>query len=38
AGGAGALRFLRVQRAGKGEMDFGEFARGRRLTKGVTLA
>ncbi|MGJ0396859.1 MAG: methionyl-tRNA formyltransferase [Methylocystis sp.] len=36
--GAGALRLLRVQRAGKGEMDFGEFARGRRLAKGVTLA
>jgi methionyl-tRNA formyltransferase len=36
--GAGALRLLRVQRAGKGEMDFGEFARGRRLTKGVALA
>ncbi|MFO1103563.1 MAG: methionyl-tRNA formyltransferase [Methylocystis sp.] len=36
--GADALRLLRVQRAGKGEMDFGEFARGRRLTKGVTLA
>jgi methionyl-tRNA formyltransferase len=36
--GAGALRLLRVQRAGKGEMDFKEFARGRRLVKGVTLA
>jgi methionyl-tRNA formyltransferase len=35
--GAGALRLLRVQRAGKGEMDFGEFARGRRLTRGVSL-
>jgi methionyl-tRNA formyltransferase len=36
--GAGALRLLRVQRAGKGEMDFKEFARGRKLMKGVTLA
>jgi methionyl-tRNA formyltransferase len=36
--GAGALRLLRVQRAGKGEMDFEEFARGRRLTRGVSLA
>lgn len=36
--GAGALRLLRVQRAGKGEMDFGEFARGRKLTRGVSLA
>ncbi len=36
--GAGALRLLRVQRAGKGEMDFGEFARGRRLTRGMSLA
>jgi methionyl-tRNA formyltransferase len=35
--GAGALRLLRVQRAGKGEMDFEEFARGRRLTRGVSL-
>jgi methionyl-tRNA formyltransferase len=38
ASGAGALRLLRVQRAGKGEMDFEEFARGRRLTRGVSLA
>ena len=36
--GAGALRLLRVQRAGKGEMDFEEFARGRKLVRGVTLA
>jgi methionyl-tRNA formyltransferase len=36
--GAGALRLLRVQRAGKGEMEFEEFARGRRLTRGVSLA
>ncbi|MFO1126320.1 MAG: methionyl-tRNA formyltransferase [Methylocystis sp.] len=36
--GAGALRLLRVQRAGKGEMDFEEFARGRKLTRGVSLA
>ena len=36
--GSGALRLLRVQRAGKGEMDFKEFARGRRLTRGVLLA
>jgi len=35
--GAGALRLIRVQRAGKGEMDFEEFARGRRLTRGVSL-
>ncbi len=35
--GEGALRLLRVQRAGKGEMDFEEFARGRRLTRGVIL-
>ncbi|MGD9543404.1 MAG: methionyl-tRNA formyltransferase [Methylocystis sp.] len=35
--GAGALRLLRVQRAGKGEMDFEEFARGRKLTRGVSL-
>ncbi len=36
--GAGALRLLRVQRAGKGEMAFEEFARGRPLTRGATLA
>jgi methionyl-tRNA formyltransferase len=35
--GAGALRLLRVQRAGKGEMDFEEFARGRKLMRGVAL-
>lgn len=35
--GEGALRLLRVQRAGKGEMDFKEFARGRRLVRGVAL-
>ncbi|CCJ07749.1 methionyl-tRNA formyltransferase [Methylocystis sp. SC2] len=38
ASGAGALRLLRVQRAGKGEMEFEEFARGRKLTRGVALA
>ncbi len=36
--GEGALRLLRVQRAGKGEMAFEEFARGRSLTRGATLA
>lgn len=36
--GAGALRLLRVQRAGKGEMGIEEFARGRKLTRGVALA
>ena len=36
--GDGALRLLRVQRAGKGEMAFEEFARGRPLTRGATLA
>jgi methionyl-tRNA formyltransferase len=35
--GAGALRLLRVQRAGKGEMDIDEFLRGRRLSKGAVL-
>ncbi len=35
--GEGALRLLRVQRAGKGEMDIGEFLRGRRLSKGAVL-
>ena len=29
--GEGALRLLRVQRAGKGEMEFEEFLRGRKL-------
>ena len=36
--GEGALRLLRVQRAGKGAMDFAEFARGRTLRRGVRLA
>ncbi len=36
--GTGSLRLLRVQRAGKGEMAFEEFARGRPLTRGATLA
>lgn len=36
--GEGALRLLRVQRAGKGEMDFEEFARGRKLRRGDSLA
>ncbi|PPD17601.1 MAG: methionyl-tRNA formyltransferase, partial [Methylocystis sp.] len=36
--GAGALRLLRVQRAGKGEMGIEEFLRGRKLTRGVALA
>lgn len=36
--GAGALRLLRVQRAGKGEMGIEEFLRGRKLVRGVTLA
>ena len=36
--GTGALRLLRVQRAGKGEMAFEEFARGRPLLRGATLA
>jgi methionyl-tRNA formyltransferase len=36
--GEGALRLLRVQRAGKGAMDFAEFARGRSLRRGVRLA
>jgi methionyl-tRNA formyltransferase len=35
--GEGALRLLRVQRAGKGEMAIDEFLRGRRLTKGAVL-
>ncbi len=35
--GAGALRLLRVQRAGKGEMGIDEFLRGRRLAKGAVL-
>jgi methionyl-tRNA formyltransferase len=36
--GAGALRLLRVQRAGKGEMSFEEFARGRPIPRGARLA
>ncbi|RTL79347.1 MAG: methionyl-tRNA formyltransferase [Hyphomicrobiales bacterium] len=36
--GVGALRLLRVQRAGKGEMGMEEFLRGRRLAKGAVLA
>jgi methionyl-tRNA formyltransferase len=35
--GAGALRLLRVQRAGKGPMDFAEFSRGRRIERGARL-
>jgi methionyl-tRNA formyltransferase len=35
--GEGALRLLRVQRAGKGEMGIDEFLRGRRLAKGAAL-
>ncbi len=35
--GEGALRLLRVQRAGKGEMGIEEFLRGRRLSKGAVL-
>jgi methionyl-tRNA formyltransferase len=35
--GEGALRLLRVQRAGKGAMDFAEFARGRSLKRGMRL-
>ncbi|ARN81375.1 methionyl-tRNA formyltransferase [Methylocystis bryophila] len=36
--GDGALRLLRVQRSGKGPMDFAEFARGRSLSRGARLA
>ncbi|MCX7898527.1 MAG: methionyl-tRNA formyltransferase, partial [Methylocystis sp.] len=36
--GEGAVRLLRVQRAGKGEIDFAEFARGRKISRGVSLA
>jgi methionyl-tRNA formyltransferase len=36
--GAGALRLLRVQRAGKGEMGIEEFLRGRKLSRGACLA
>ena len=35
--GEGALRLLRVQRAGKGEMGIEEFLRGRKLGRGATL-
>jgi methionyl-tRNA formyltransferase len=35
--GEGALRLLRVQRAGKGEMAIEEFLRGRKLAKGAVL-
>jgi methionyl-tRNA formyltransferase len=36
--GEGALRLLRVQRAGKGEMGIEEFLRGRKLSRGARLA
>jgi methionyl-tRNA formyltransferase len=36
--GEGALRLLRVQRAGKGEMAIEEFLRGRKLTRGAVLS
>ncbi len=35
--GEGALRLLRVQRAGKAPMAFAEFARGRSVPRGATL-
>lgn len=35
--GDGALRLLRVQRAGKGEMGFEEFSRGRPVRRGAQL-
>jgi methionyl-tRNA formyltransferase len=35
--GEGALRLLRLQRAGKGPMGFAEFARGRKISRGATL-
>ncbi|HMK88839.1 MAG TPA: methionyl-tRNA formyltransferase [Methylocystis sp.] len=35
--GDGALRLLRLQRAGKGPMDFAEFARGRNISRGARL-
>ncbi|MGJ0392823.1 MAG: methionyl-tRNA formyltransferase [Methylocystis sp.] len=35
--GEGALRLVRVQRAGKGEMAIEEFLRGRKLAKGAVL-
>ncbi len=36
--GDGALRLAQVQRAGKGVMDFEEFARGRKIVRGAALA
>jgi methionyl-tRNA formyltransferase len=35
--GEGALRLVRVQRAGKAPMSFAEFARGRKLARGARL-
>ncbi len=35
--GEGALRLLRVQRAGKSPMSFAEFARGRKVARGARL-
>jgi methionyl-tRNA formyltransferase len=35
--GEDALRLLRVQRAGKGAMDYEEFSRGRKIARGMTL-
>jgi methionyl-tRNA formyltransferase len=35
--GEGALRLLRVQRAGKGEMAIEEFLRGRKMARGAVL-
>jgi methionyl-tRNA formyltransferase len=35
--GEGALRLLRVQRAGKGPMSFAEFSRGRPIERGAQL-
>ena len=35
--GEGALRLLRVQRAGKGEMAIEEFLRGRNMARGAVL-
>jgi len=36
--GAGALRLLRVQRAGRGAMEAGDYLRGRPVTRGTGLA
>ena len=36
--GEGTLRLLRVQRAGKGPMDFAVFARGRPISRGARLS